>query len=253
VKSDDSIRELRLYEGKGGMVFDYSDLFIDGKRYRLPGNMRQVYDYAGFERLTNTGSVPGKVICDGYMTIGDHLFVERISMYLAPPKRGDVIVFNTEGLAVDNVPLVQTGGYYYIKRLAALPGDTVKIVDDQLYVRPAGKDEFLKIQELDKRFEKIYSMRGGYHGHLSNMGEQPFASGVEYTVAADHYLMLGDNSKFSMDSRYFGTVPRKNLVGRAWIVFYPFTRRMGSVDRENVLDVPTGESGTASFPVMGMQ
>ncbi|MBE6357774.1 MAG: signal peptidase I [Lentisphaerae bacterium] len=252
VENHNPIGDLQMAEGRPGMIFDYSDVFINGKRYHLPGNMRQVYDYAGIERLAN-GAVPEEAICDGYMTAGDHLFVERVSMYLSPPERGDIIVFNTEGLTVDNVPLMSSGGYYYVKRLAALPGDTVKIVDDQLYVRPAGMDGFRKIQELDKRFEKIYSMRGGYHGHLSNMGEQPFASGVEYTVPADNYLMLGDNSKFSMDSRYFGTVPRKNLVGRAWIVFYPFTRRIGSVDRENTLDVPTGDSGTASFPVMGLQ
>jgi signal peptidase I len=80
-----------------------------------------------------------------------------------------------------------------------------------------------------------------------------FARGVEYTVPEDHYLMLGDNSRFSMDSRYFGPVPRRNLIGRAWLVFYPFSRRVGVVDRNEPLDMPTGKPGTATFPVMSKQ
>ena len=70
----------------------------------------------------------------------------------------------------------------------------------------------------------------------------------------DEYLMLGDNSAFSMDSRYFGCVPRKNLIGRAWFVFYPFSRRLGAVDRCDPLDVPTDkEPGVSAYPVMSLQ
>ncbi len=249
-----------ISEDAAGMIFDYSSFAVGSNRYRLPGNPRQVEDYTGF----SAGDIidPGKVIADGYMTIGDHLFVERVSMYLSPPERGDVIVFNTEGLSVDSsygkFLLEQTGGYYYIKRVAALPGDTVKIVEDQLYVRPAGNDEFYRIQELDKRFEKVYSGKGGYHGHCNLNDEKDyrclaFACGEEYTVPEDHYLMLGDNSKFSMDSRYFGPVPRQNLIGRAWMVFYPFSRRMGPVDKNVPVDEDTGEAGKSTFKTMSLQ
>jgi signal peptidase I len=187
------------------------------------------------------------------VTLGDHLFVERFSIYLKSPERGDIIVFNTEYLFVQDTPLAATGGYYYIKRVAALPGDTVKISGNQLWVRPAGQTEFRRIQDLDSRFEKIYSMRGGYHGHLSDMGMEKFAFGEEFTVPEDNFLMLGDNSRFSMDSRYFGTVPRRNLIGRAWMVFYPFSRRLGLIDRQSPVDEPTGVPGIATFPVMSKQ
>lgn len=239
--------DLRQVTGK---IFDGTEFMIGSSRYVLPGNPRQVYDYSNLDKFYFK---KGDVISSGFVTLGDHLFVERVSMYLSPPERGDIIVFNTEGLIADGVPLEKTGGYYYIKRLAALPGDTVKIVDDQLYVRPAGSDIFSKIQDLDKRFEKVYSMKGGYHGHLSGMGDKPFASGEEYTIPEDHYLMLGDNSNFSLDSRYFGVVPRKNLIGRAWLVFYPFSRRLGWVDRQGPLDEPSGKAGHATFPVMSHQ
>ena len=65
--------------------------------------------------------------------------------------------------------------------------------------------------------------------------------------------MLGDNSKFSMDSRYFGPVPRQNLIGRAWMVFYPFSRRMGPVDKNVPVDEDTGEAGESTFKTMSLQ
>ena len=240
--------EFRIVPGR---IFDGVEFMIGKNRYTLPGNPRQVLDYSalGEKMFFPTG----ERISSGFVTLGDHLFVERVSIYLTPLKRGDVVVFNTEDLFVENTPLVQTGGYYYIKRLAALPGDTVKIVDNQLYVRPAGEKVFRRIQELDRRFEKVYSMKGGYHGHLDSMGDKPFAFGEEYTIPEDQYLMLGDNSKFSMDSRYFGTVPRKNLIGRAWIVFYPLSRRVGVADRNEPLDETTGAAGNATFPQMSLQ
>lgn len=234
-----------------GRIFDGTEFKIGRQRYVLPGNPRQVVDYSHLGKKMEFAD--GDVISEGFVSLGDHLFVERVSLYLSPPQRGDVIVFNTEGLTVGDTSLQQSGGYYYIKRLAALPGDTVKIVKGQLYIRPAGEDGFHRIQDIEKRFEKVYSMKGGYHGHLDSMGQEPFAWGEEYTVPEDCYLMLGDNSRFSMDSRYFGVVPRKNLIGRAWIVFYPFSRRLGRVDRLPPLEVKTGDPGEAAFPQMSLQ
>ena len=238
-------------EKVSGRIFDGTLRTGDSGRYLLPGNERQVLDYSKLS--SKSDFAPGETISEGVVSLGDHLFVERVSMYLKPPARGDIIVFNTEGLQVDGIPVATSGGYYYIKRLAALPGDTVKIKDDQLYLRPAGAKEFSRIQDIAGAFAKVYSGKGGYHGHLNGMGSLLFAYGGEYTVPEDHYLMLGDNSKFSMDSRYFGAVPRKNLIGRAWFVFYPFSRRVGWVDRQEPLDEATGEAGAATFPVMSRQ
>ncbi len=135
----------------------------------------------------------------------------------------------------------------------SLPGDPVKIVDNQLYVRPAGESRFVRAQDLSPRFSRIYSGKGGYQGHASGMGMEDIASGKEYTVPAGRYFMLGDNSRFSKDSRFFGTVPRHNLVGRAFLTFWPFSRRWGLVDRQAPLDVPTGAPGLATFPVVYKQ
>lgn len=234
-----------------GTVFDRTEFFIGTDRYSLPGNSRQVADYAGWTARERWDG--GETLGNGYVTLGDHLFVERFSLYLKPPVRGDIMVFNTEDLMVAGTPLVLSGGYYYIKRVAALPGDTVKLKGNQLWVRPAGAPEFRKIQDLAPEFGKIYSGRGGYQGHASGMGTEKFAFGEEFTVPENSYLMLGDNTRFSMDSRYFGAVPRRNLIGRAWFVFYPFSRRIGRVDRCGPVDEPTGNPGVSAFPVMARQ
>ena len=222
---------------ESGLIFDRATFQFGKYTVSLPGTPEQVHAYAGLD--TERSFKRGELISNGYVSLGDHLFVERFSLYLSPPARGDVMVFTTENLFCDGRPLALSGGYYYIKRLAALPGDVVKIVNDQLYIKPGGKGEFRKIQDIEKRFEKIYSGKGGYHGHLANMGRISFAFGEEFTIPEDHYLMLGDNSKSSLDSRYFGTVHRRQMIGRAWITFYPFSRRTGLVDRMPPLDVPT--------------
>ena len=237
---------------ESGLVFDRTTFLIGGRKYSLPGDPVKVADYAKLDPLREYKS--GDVLADGYVSLGDHLFVERFSLYLVPPQRGEVIIFTTPGLAdPDGTPLEATSGHYYIKRLAALPGDTVKIVDNQLFIRPAGGSKFVRAQDLSPRFAKIYSGKGGYQGHASGMGMEDIASGREYTVPAGFYFMLGDNSRFSKDSRFFGAVPRRNLVGRAFLTFWPFSRRWGLADRQAPLDVPTGTPGLATFPVMYKQ
>lgn len=251
-----SAREEAVYysgreQRESGLVFDRTGFQLGSQHISLPGTPEQVAGYANLRDLRSFSA--GETIADGYVSLGDHLFVERFSLYLSPPKRGDVMVFTTEKLSYNGVPLILTGGYHYIKRIAALPGDTVKIVNNQLFVKTPESRKFRKIQEVEPRFKKLYSMKGGYHGHLSDMGSQPFAFGEEFTLPADEYLMLGDNSRFSMDSRYFGSVNRRQFIGRAWLTFYPFSRRTGLVDSKKPLDVPTGEANISTFPVMYRQ
>lgn len=234
-----------------GLIFDHTQFTVGSSVVTLPGSPEQVMAYT---KLYPDRTVKeNEKISDGFVSLGDHLFVERFSLYLSPPKRGDVMVFTTENLKYNDIPLSLSGGYYYIKRLAALPGDVVKIVGSQLYIKAGGKGEFKPIQEVEPKFKKIYSMKGGYHGHLADMGSMAFAYGEEYTIPEDHYLMLGDNSKFSMDSRYFGPVHRRQMIGRAWLTFYPFSRRTGIVDSKPPLDVKTSQDNGNTFPEMYCQ
>ena len=234
----------------GGVFSSDTSFRIGSRQYTLPGEPGKVIEYAELdpERLYKMGDP----LADGFLAIGDHLFVERLSLYIRPPRRGDVTVFNTEGLEVQGRKLSDLSGYYYIKRLVGLPGDTLVIKNGRLFIRPKGESAFKPADELDPRFEKIFSGKGGYQGYRNDPRAPFLGEGEEYTVPDDHYFMLGDNTRFSLDGRFFGSVPRRNLVGRAFLVFWPFSRRWGLADTRPPRDVPTDKEGfnRGSYRVM---
>lgn len=238
-----------LHDSSG--IFGSTSFDIGGSRCTLPGDPVKVIDFFGLDPQTEYQR--GQQLRRGAISLGDHLFVERFSIYLTPLKRGDIIIFTTEDLLDENQTPVIDSGYFYIKRLAALPGDTIKIVDDQLYIKTAAEKIFRRIQDISEPFKKVYSGKGGYHGHVSGMGAGAFADGSEYTVPEGHYFMLGDNSRFSKDSRFFGAVPRRNIMGRAFLVFWPFSRRTGIADSCQPVDEPTGKHGLGTFYIMSKQ
>ena len=127
-------------------------------------------------------------------------------------------------------------GYYYIKRLAGLPGDTLRIQDGHLYIRPKNENTFRPAEWFNPAFAKVYSEMGGYQGHRG-MGR--LEENVELTVPDNCCFALGDNTANSLDSRDWGPLPVKNIIGRALFVFWPISRRIGAVDRQYPIPVPT--------------
>lgn len=209
---------------------------IGNESYKLPGEPEKVREYCPLAE--NYSYNTGEPLCNGWLSSGDHLFVDRYSHHLAGWKRGDVIVFNTEGIIYNGVPLANRG-YYYIKRLIGLSGDTLQIKNNMVWVKPEGEKEFRPITDFNPAFAKIYSFKGGYHGHLNIPGQILDSPESTFTVPSDCYFAMGDNSISSLDSRYWGVVPRKNVVGKGFFVFWPFNRRWGPVDVRPPLDVAT--------------
>ncbi len=198
-----------------------TSLQIGNRVYSLPGTIGNVARYVN---LQQEGYRKGELLCDGYLSTGDHLFVDRFSIHFLPPKRGDVIVFTTENIHSPTQPL---GGYYYIKRLVGLPGDTLKIVDNILYIKPEGETEFKPATAFSDKFRRLYSFEGGYQGHIAS---ELLAPGLELKVPKDKFFALGDNTSNSLDGRNWGFIPRKNIIGRGLNVFWPISRRWGFVD-----------------------
>lgn len=150
---------------------------------------------------------------------GDMLFVDRITYNFRKPKVGEPIVFKTgmcEGITAKN------GGVpddkYYIKRLVGAGGDSLKIEGSTLMINgsPAKGSE---------AFNENAQMINGYCGY------KPFGmleDGKTVKVPKNSYYAMGDNSENSWDSRYWGFVPEKAVVGKALVIFYPFTKRWGA-------------------------
>ncbi|MFT3870571.1 MAG: signal peptidase I [Nibricoccus sp.] len=153
----------------------------------------------------------GQVFLSFDIMTGDQLFVDRLSYHFVSPKPGDGFVFRTgriSGIGADQ---------YYIKRLVGVPGDQLEIREPVLYRngQPITGAE---------AFQKNGRREGKYAGYF-NIGL--LESGSVVTVPKDGYFALGDNSGNSKDSRYWGFVPRKDVVGRPLFIYYPFTNHWG--------------------------
>jgi signal peptidase I len=153
---------------------------------------------------------------------GDQLFVDRVSYHFRRPRVGEGFVFRT-GRIPD---LARMGGdQYYIKRLVGVPGDELRI-ERPVLLRNGAPITGAPAFGLNAREEEGYS---GYRspGFDPRYPAAVLRPGETYVVPEDRYLALGDNSANSLDSRYWGTVPAGDAVGRPLFIYYPFTRRWG--------------------------
>ncbi len=125
------------------------------------------------------------------LEIGDRILVNRFGYRLGAPERGDIAVFiYPRDNKID-----------YVKRVIALPGDTVEIADEHVYVN----GERLEDEKFLGR--KYFRSAKGWDGPL--------------VVPDGNFFMLGDNSGNSKDSRFWGFVPVENLKGKAFAIYWP--------------------------------
>jgi len=175
----------------------------------------------GLKLLVQPGDevVTGQVLATGNRTTGDHLFVNRFKWNFMMPQRGEVMVFRTDGIPIPRL----TERTHYIKRMCGLPSERISIAPPRLMVD--GKT----VQEPGA-IRRIIDLAPGYDGYT--LGEGPDAlilSKVtdELKLGPGQYLALGDNTRNSLDGRYWGAVPAANLVGPAMIVYWPISERWG--------------------------
>jgi len=175
----------------------------------------------------------GQTVLRLKVSSGDRLFVDRFTYNFRRPTRGETIVFTSTGIP----GIIQHT--HYIKRLIAMGGERVRIGDDRHAV--------VNGQRLDNRmrhFERVYSFSGPpkesvFSGHANDKVAMQalrrsiaplFPDGsTEIIVRPEHYLAFGDNTLNSADGRSWGDFPREKVVGKALLVFWPFTERFGLV------------------------
>jgi len=128
---------------------------------------------------------------------GDRILVNKFIYKFKEPKRGDMIVFlSPEDKKKD-----------FIKRLIGLPGEELEIANGSILID-------------DKAVSKDSIIREIYYYNRGDFGKKEEA----IKVPEDAYYALGDNSISSRDSRYWGFMPKKYLIGKAFLIYWPPTR-----------------------------
>ncbi len=160
------------------------------------------------------------------LLIGDHLLVDKlayapagaVSRFILPfekVKRGDIIVFRYP------VDIKQT----FVKRVIGVPGDRIRIENKQVFVNGVKLNEPYKYHKT----EYIDSYRDNFPGEPNAQIFPPAermlhenVKGNELVVPDNCYFAMGDNRDSSLDSRYWGFVPRDNIIGKPLIIYWSY-------------------------------
>lgn len=137
---------------------------------------------------------------------GEYLLTDKFSYRLGEPQRGDVIIFE----APPGARCPQELHCDFVKRIIGLPGETLTLTQGVISIN----EKPLPESYLPKDFKTT---------SISSSG-----SPLRLTLGGDEYFVLGDNREHSSDSRAWGSVPRENIVGRAWLRYWP-PQRIGFV------------------------
>lgn len=161
----------------------------------------------------------GTVLARGYVETGDQVLVNKFSYHFRKPSRGEVFVFTTKGITEIERRNPAQPSQHYIKRLAAVPGDNWEVRAPEVYIN--GELAQHPVMRKIMNHEGRYAEKPGY----TLMPEGTHKG----TLQAKEYLALGDNSGYSFDSRGWGYVPEKNLVGPALFTYLPFGNHFGLI------------------------
>lgn len=158
----------------------------------------------------------GRVLASGRVTIGDHVFVDKVRYNFSKPARGDIIVFDTTKIDYPNLR-----GDFYIKRLAGLPNETISLRPPFLVADGKPVGEPFPFHRLVNDPE--------YRGYRFAGGSRLAGPEDTLQLGPEDYLPFGDNTGSSLDGRYFGPVKRSALVGPAFMTYWPVSKRWGRV------------------------
>lgn len=168
----------------------------------------------------------GQLLASGIVHNGDHVLVDKFSYHFRTPTRGEVFVFTTKHIrGIENTSEfdMRWGSQHYIKRLTGVPGDKLEVqspnllINDQLGQEPGIK----KVMQGD--YENPVD---GYRGYANAEMLRP---GAKIELRNEQYYAMGDNSYNSSDSRYWGPVPERNIVGTALFCYWPLTKHWGRI------------------------
>jgi signal peptidase I len=160
------------------------------------------------------------------LMIGDHLLVDKlayapagpVSKYLLPyteVKRGDIIVFRYPMKISDT----------YVKRAIGIPGDRIRIINKELYLNGVKMHEPYTYHKTDYISDYRDNFPGSPDLNVEQGAYDMLMNHVingEVVVPPNHYFAMGDNRDNSSDSRFWGFVPRENIIGKPLIVYWSY-------------------------------
>jgi len=163
------------------------------------------------------------------LLIGDHLFVDR--SLLAPKTKWMPLVPYQQVKRRDIVVFVSPAqpGLYLVKRVIGIPGDRIHLKDGVVYVNGQAQDEPYKFEDpaapqlpYPMNFPSLppddtVTLTQEWHLTLSSHIE-----GEDLVVPPDSYFAMGDNRERSWDSRFWGFIPKENLIGRPMFIYWSF-------------------------------
>lgn len=127
---------------------------------------------------------------------GEYILTDKLSYRLGEPKRGDVVVFAAPPNKKED----------FIKRIIGAPGDVISVQDGKVLIN-------------GKELEESY-----IPDETQTLGNLSLKDGQTLTLSNSEYFVMGDNRERSSDSRYFGVINRRDIVGKAWFVYWPVNR-----------------------------
>lgn len=195
-----------------------------------------------------TGSMQNTILIGDYLLVNKFIFAPGGEPLPFLPQReierGDIIVFKYPGFPNNTLKVTDRGGTPYqinfVKRVIGLPGDTVELRDNQVFINGAPLPEHRVIGDkksenaalTTKEFEPkegtdkwdVYYSELALKGLADDSRYDFAASGKPYTVPENSYFVLGDSRNESLDSRFWGVVDRDLVVGRAMFVYWSCDR-----------------------------
>ncbi len=143
--------------------------------------------YLGLQLVIDSRVIPSSSM-EPTLQIGQRLIVSKLTYNFHEPERGDIIVFHPPNEPRDSTP--------FIKRIIGLPGETVEVQNNTVYINGQPLDEPYVKETIRYTMSKV-------------------------TVPRNEYFVLGDNRNVSGDSHTGWTVPRENIIGKVWLTTWP--------------------------------
>ncbi len=146
--------------------------------------------------------IDGESMMPNYVN-AEYLLTEKVTYYFNKPQRGDVVVLRPPPVVSENDE--------FIKRIVALPGETIGLSEGHVFIN-------------GKRLNEPYIPSDVY-----TSGGSFLTDGANYTIPKDRYFLMGDNRPHSSDSRFWGPVPlnlspnseREGINGKSWLIYWP--------------------------------